>query len=110
MKLLGKLDGSPVYEFDRGQYVIINPNRGKWMATWLWSGYLGKYYDTFMKCSDCEEDEKCLNIIDDNKESILVQLERVYKNAEDNEEELEEQDRFYDALKEGETYSWYSEE
>ena len=109
MRLIGKLDDMPVYEFDRGQYVIVNPETERWMVTWTWFGNFGRNFDTFEKCSGGDEDEKCISIIERNKEDILEQLNEVADNtkSEIGESYLKEQDEFYDALEEGREYDYY---
>ena len=110
MKLIGKIDGLPVYEFDEGQYVIVNPRSKKWMVTWIWFGNLGRNFDTFVKCGECEEDGECVEIIEKNKDEILDRLNDAYENAqsEEGKEFLKEQKEFYDSLEEGRKYDWYS--
>ncbi len=110
MKLIGKIDDLPVYEFDEGQYVIVNPESERWMVTWVWYGNLGKNFDTFVKCQECEEDDKCIEIIEKNKEDILDRLNDAFENSrsENGKEFLKEQKEFYDSLEEGREYDWYS--
>ena len=110
MQLIGKMDDKPVYEFDEGQYVIVDPESERWMVTWSWYGNLGRTFDTFEKCSECEEDEKCLSIISDNKEQILDQLNDAYENAQDDigKKLLKAQEDFYNFLEENREYDWFS--
>ncbi len=106
MRMLGLLDDKPVFEIDRGKYVIVNPENKKWTVTWLWSGMLGRNYDSFKKCSECEDEKECLKILGDNRDAIVKRLDRVYANVKDGKEYLDDQDRFYESLKDGETYSF----
>lgn len=109
MKMIGKLDEAPVFEVDRGQYVVVNPETGRWMVTWTWYGNLGRNFDTFMKCSSCDEEDACLEIIEKDKEDILKQLNAVADNLgeEEDNEILDEQDEFYDSLDENREYDWF---
>lgn len=108
MRLLGKLNENPVFEVDEGQYVIVNPKNGRWNTTWAWSGLLGRNYDSFTKCSGCEEEDKCLEIIRKNRDLVLDRLEIVSENAKspDGKRVLEKQKEFYDSLEEGKKYIW----
>jgi len=109
MKMIGKLDGVPVFEVDRGQYVIVNPEAERWMVTWTWYGNLGRNFDTFEKAESCDEEDACMEIIEKNKEDILKQLNAVADNlgGEEEDELLSEQDEFYDSLDSNREYSWF---
>ena len=109
MRLIGKMDDKPVYEFDRGQYVIVDPETERWMVTWAWFGNFGRNFDMFEKCTECEEDEKCISVIDKNKEDILKQLNAVADNIDSDigKELLKEQEEFYEALEDGREYDYY---
>ena len=111
MKYIGMLDGLPVYEVKRGAYLIVNPETERVIATWLWYGTLGRNYDTFMRGGENPDDEKCVEIIEKNMESLLKRLNDVAENAEDDGKEfLDEQDEFYDSLEEGREFDWMSGE
>ncbi len=109
MKLIGKLDSSLVYEMDRGQYVIVDPDTKRYIVTWTWFGLLGRNYDTFTKCDTADEDDECLAIIEENLESIARKLSDVFGNVdtEDGQEWLKDQDEFYNALEDGQVYNWF---
>lgn len=108
MKLIGKLDDNLVYEVDRGQYIVVNPDSDRWTVEWLWYGQLGKWCDRFTKCGEDENDEKCLEIIENNKDEIRKQLNRAYESVDSDvgKEFLDEQDEFYDWLDENREYDW----
>lgn len=109
MKLIGKLDSSLVYEMDRGQYVIVDPDTKHYVVTWTWLGLLGRNFDMFMKCDTADEDDECLAIIEENLESIARKLSDVFGNVdtEDGQEWLKDQDEFYNALEDGQVYNWF---
>lgn len=54
MRLIGLLDDAPVFEFERGKYIAVNPDSEQWMVMWCWFAYLGRNCDTFTKCTKCE--------------------------------------------------------
>ena len=116
MKYIGKLDDLPVYEFKRGAYVIVNPESEKVITTWNWLGNLGRNFDTFIKGGENPDDEKCVEVIEKNKDRIIKQVKDYHENAESDEgkEWLDEQDAFYDNLDEGREYDYiegaYSDE
>ena len=107
MKLIGKLDDMLVYEVTRGKYIIVDPNSGRWNTEWTWYGQLGRYCDTFTKCSEDKEDERCVEVIQENKDKILEALNRLKDTDDDiGKEYLKEQDEFYDRLEEGREFDW----
>lgn len=110
MKLIGKLDDALVYEVDRGQYIVVDPETKRWTVTWSWYAQLGRACDSFTKLEHSEEDDECLDVIEDNLPEMLDAL-----NALDDEgkskirgEYMEEQDDFYEGLDENREYNWYS--
>ena len=106
------LDELPVYELKRGAYVVVNPETERVMTTWVWFGNLGRNYDTFMKGGENPDDDKCVEVIEKNKDKILRSLEGFDEIAEsdDGQEFLDEQEKFYDSLEEGKTYDYFSGE
>ena len=109
MRLIGKLDDFLVYEVDDGKYIIVSPESGKWKAEWTWYGQLGRWCDTFTKCSEDENDLKCVEIIEKNKEKVLEALNKLKDIEQDDigEEYLKEQKEFYERLSDGMEYDWF---
>ena len=108
MRLLGIMDDYLVYEVDRGQYIIVDPETKRWTAEWTWYGQLGRWCDRFTKCSVADGEGKALEVIADNAEDIL---ERLNKFAEDEDDDfrntfLNEQEEFYNELEDGREYDW----
>ena len=107
MKLIGKLDDMLVYEVSRGKYVIIDPERERWMADWTWYGQLGRFCDTFTKCSEDEDELKGVEVIEKNKDKILEALNNLPEaDDEIGKDYLKEQDEFYDSLEDGREFDW----
>ena len=106
MKYIGKLDDLPVYEFKRGAYVIVDPEDEKVITTWVWLGNLGKNFDTFTKGGENPDDDRCVEIIEKNKDKIIDRLMEIDPDDEDEEEWLKEQDEFYESLDEGREYDY----
>ena len=108
MKLIGKLDDMLVYEVERGKYIIVDPETGRWTVEWTWFGQLGRTCDTFTKLSEDADDEKGLEVIETNKSAILERLNDLEKSDDDiGQEYLKEQDEFYDSLEENREYDSY---
>ena len=100
MKMIGKMDGLPVFEFERGKYVAVNLKDEKCFTMWSWFSNMGRWADTFEKCEDCPDELECLNLIEQDKEDIVKNFNKYEDdvNSEDGKEILEEQERFYDWL------------
>ncbi len=109
MRLIGLLDDAPVFEFERGKYVTVNPDSEQWMVMWCWFAYLGRNCDTFTKCTKCEHLNKSIAIIEKNKEKIKEELDAVCMDTESKfrAEFLDEQDNFYNWLENDRTYDWF---
>ena len=109
MRLIGLLDGTPVFEFKRGKYVAVIPDSERWMVMWCWFGHLGRNCDTFTKCTQYEHLDKSIEIIEKNKEIIEEELNDVCMNSDTEfcAKVLDEQDTFYNWLEENRTYNWF---
>lgn len=110
MKLIGKMDDFFVYEVDDGQYIVVDPEEKRWTVTWSWYAQLGRACDRFTKLENSEEDEKCLDVIEDNLPEMLDALNAIADDGGDDirEQFLKEQTEFYDELDDNREYDWYS--
>ncbi len=108
MQLIGKMDDYLVFEVERGKYIVVEPDSGRWSVEWTWYGQLGKWCEDFTKCNHDEDEGKCLEVIEKNKDEILERLNDLERDDEISEEFLSEQDEFYDQLEEGREYDWFS--
>ena len=108
MELIGKLSGMPVFEFAAGQYIAVDVKNRDAIPMWCWFANLGRWYDTFEKCSYCEEENECLDIISENKEKIANELNDLADEieTEDGKQYLEEQEEFYNWLESNRVYNW----
>ena len=109
MQLIGKINGMPVFEIDNKGYVAVNVRKKTVMPMWSWYANLGKWYDTFEKCSSCEEENDALSVIEDNIEEIVSRLNACQEEAESESGQvfLEEQEEFYQWLETGREYDWF---
>ena len=109
MKVIGLMDGLPVFEIDRGKYVAVDVRKGKCYTMWNWYMQLGKWSDSFEKRSDIPNEEECLNLIEADKEDIVKNFGRYEKMAESEEgkQALEEQEDFYEWLTDDREYNWF---
>lgn len=80
------------------------------MTTWVWYGMLGRNFDTFLKEASNEDNEKCVEIIEKNKNKILKAVKEYSSDGENDsvKELLDVQDEFYDWVEEGRTYDYYN--
>lgn len=109
MKMIGKLDESPLFEVEEGKYISVSPSQEKCMTMWCWYAVLGKWAETFEKCSEDPEELHCLDLIEKNKEEIAENLKGYEDEAasEDGRKMLEAQREFYEWLDEGREYSYF---
>lgn len=108
MELIGKLSGMPLFELELGKYIAVDVDDRKAFPMWSWYANLGRWYDTFEKCSYCEEENECLEIISENKEEIVSSLNEMADEieTEDGKQYLEEQEDFYNWLESNRVYDW----
>lgn len=109
MKYLGLFNGMPLYEIVKGTYVMVNVENESVLFSRYWLGHLDRYGDTFTKGGENPNDEKCIEIIEKNKDSILKAVEAFSDglDTEEAEAEFKEQDNFYNSLEEGREYNCY---
>ena len=109
MEFIGKLDGMPVFEINRGNYIAVDAAERKYYTMWCWFANLGKWNDSFEKCSFCDDEELCLDIIEENIKDITEKMNGYQKNidSEDGQKFLEEQDNFYQWLESNREYNWF---
>ena len=110
MKYLGLFNGLPLYEIVKGTYVIINVEHENVMFSRYWLGHLSRYGETFTRGGENPDDEKCIEIIEKNKDRILEAAEDFSKGLDSDEmkAEFKQQDDFYNWLEEGREYNCYS--
>lgn len=108
MKLIGKLDGLPLFEIEEGKYIAVNPDTETCKVLWSWLAVLGRWYDTFEKCEECEDEVACLHLIEQNKEELAEHLTTIEKEKEsdDFQEWMEKQQEFYDWLDSNREYDF----
>lgn len=109
MRFIGKIDGLPLFEFEEGMYVAVDSENRKVYPMWCWFASLGKWNDEFMKCGSCEDEQECLDVIQENK-SIIKDAFNSYVDdleSEDAKEFLEEQEKFYNWLESDRVYNWF---
>lgn len=108
MKLIGKMDGVPVFEIEEGKYVTVNPDTESCKVLWSWYAVLGRWCDTFEKCTECEEEEACLHLIERNKEELAEHLNSIGKQSEadDFRKWMDAQRDFYDWLEPNREYDY----
>ena len=118
MKLIGKIEGSLVYEMGRGRYVIVSceeDGRERWEVTPVWSSPLGRFAWTFTKCSSDPREARCLEILKRDKDAINKELEKLNRLwAKDETEEslgpvLDELEEKLDSMEDGEVWDWDDE-
>lgn len=109
MKVIGKMDGLPLFEVDRGKYIAVNLKKGKCHTMWSWYANMGKWADDFEKCSDIPDELECLNLIEQDKEDIVEVFSKYEKdiNSEDGQQMLDDQEEFYNWLDEDREYNWF---
>ena len=110
MKLIGKLDDLPVFEVEEGKYISVNPKNETCRTMWCWYAVLGKWADTFVKCTEDAEEVHCLHVIEQYKEEVAESLNS-YEDAiksEDGREMLEAQRDFYEWLDEDREYDYFN--
>ena len=116
MKLLGKIEESLVFEYERGRYIIVyvdeENEESRWEVTPVWSNPLGRFAWHFTKCSSDPKEQDCLDVIRENKSEIverLNELNAVWADKDRAEmfgDVLDELDETLDSLKEGEVWTW----
>lgn len=109
MKYLGLFNGMPLYEIVKGTYVMVNVEDERILFSSYWLGHLDRYGVTFTRGGENPDDEKCIEIIEKNKDRILKAVEE-FSNGLDSEEmdaEFKQQDDFYNWLEEGREYDCY---
>ena len=109
MKLIGKIDDLPLFEVEDGKYIAVNPVKETCTPMWSWYAVLGKWADTFVKCTDDEEEVHCLKVIEQYKEAVVEKLNSYEEQIEsdDGKEMLEAQREFYEWLDEGREYNYF---
>ena len=109
MKLIGKIDDAPLFEVDEGKYISGNPHNETCRPMWCWFMNMGRWADTFVKCSESEDELHCLDVIEKNKEKLAEALNSFDDEVQsaDGQEMLKEQQKFYDWLEEGREYNWF---
>jgi len=117
MKLLGKIEESLVFEYERGKYIIVfydeDSGQERVEVTSNWSNPLGRFAWHFTKCSSDPRESKCLSIISKNKSDVvsrLNELNELYQNNEefrrDVESDLDELDDVLEEMGEGDVWNW----
>lgn len=109
MKMIGKLDESPVFEVEEGKYIAVSPERETCMPMWSWYAVLGKWAETFEKCSESPDELRCLDLIEQNKEQLAEALNSYADEvaSEGGKVMLEEQKEFYDWLEDNREYNYF---
>lgn len=115
LKLIAKVEESLVFEVERGMYIIVFPGdkeraEGRCEVTPCWTNPLGRFAWYCSKCSSDPKEDKCIEIIEKNKDRIfenLKELEEAYKNNP----ELREGaalccEEMLNDMKDGEIVSW----
>lgn len=110
MNLIGKLDGMPVFEIERGMYAAVDVNDGRCVPMWSWYANLGRWNDSFEKCSSCEEELACIDLIEKNQEMLLKAFNSYSDKlqSEEGQKFLDGQDEFYNWLESDREYNWFS--
>ena len=110
LKLIGKLDGCPLFELEEGKYILVNTKTGRHFEMWTWYGQLGRGFDMFEKCGECEDELSALKIIEANKDTIVNHLNRLQRNLDDEIGRgfLKAQKKFFDWIEPNRVFDWYS--
>lgn len=88
LKLIAKVEESLVFEVERGMYIIVFLSdekrvEGKCEVTPCWTNPLGRFAWYCSKCSSDPKEDKCVELIEKNKDKIfegLRELKEVYEN------------------------------
>lgn len=110
LKMIGRLDDMPLFEVEKGRYIVIDVNRGRYQTMWTWYGYLGKFFDEFEKCTECPEERDCLKIIELHLSDIVNEFNRRELDFEDEETAayFNDQEKFYDWIEPNRKFDYYS--
>lgn len=118
LKLIAKVEESPVFEVDCGMYIIVklDGNRtedrdlSRCEVTACWTNPLGRFAWYCSKCSSDPSEDECIKLIEKNKDYILESLNKlseVYKeHPELQKENTECCEEVLNSMKDGETVSW----
>ena len=118
LKLIAKVEESPVFEVDRGMYIIVkldgdrteNRDLSRCEVTPCWTNPLGRFAWYCSKCGSDPSEDECIKLIEKNKDYILESLNKlseVYKEyPELQKENAECCEETLNSMKEGETVSW----
>ena len=110
LRVIGKVNGMPLFELEEGKYIVVDIENERHLEMWTWYGRLGREFNTFEKCNAADDEDKAIEIIRNDLNTIVKNLNEKFENTAGDVGKLflEEQQKFYDGLETGREFDWYN--